>query len=206
MVTQYAAEPQRLIREAANELKKFEELTPPEWAGFVKTGHFKQRPPMEEDWWYMRSAAVLRSVYRLGPIGTNKLRAKYGGKKNRGVEPEIAAKGSGAIIRKVLQQLEKAGLIKTAEKKKGNKGRIITPKGRSFLDKIATKIVAEQKKSRPAPVNEQKEAKQEQAKELKEEKAEKLVPKEQKPAKDEKQEKQEKPAAKEAKEVIEAQE
>jgi small subunit ribosomal protein S19e len=209
MATMYAADPQKLIREAAKELKKIEELTPPEWAGFVKTGHFKQRPPMEEDWWYMRSAAVLRSVYRLGPIGTNKLRAKYGGKKNRGVEPEIAAKGSGAIIRKVLQQLEKAGLIKKTEKKKGDKGRIITPKGMSFLDKIATRIVAEQKKSKPAPVKEQKEQKQEQAKAQKEErpeKQEKPAAKEQKPAKEERPEKQEKPAANEAKEVIEAQE
>ena len=208
----YAADPQKLIIEAAKELKKLDEMAPPEWAGFVKTGHFKQRPPMETDWWYMRAAAVLRSVYRLGPVGTNRLRAKYGGKKNEGVAPERAAKGSGAIIRKVLQQLEKAGLIKKAEKKKGDKGRIITPKGRSFLDKIATRIVAEQKKSRPA--KEQKEAKQELPKEQKEAKQEqpreqkeaKEPAREQKAAKEEKQEKQEKPAAKEAKEAIEAQE
>jgi small subunit ribosomal protein S19e len=183
MATIYAVDPQKLIVEAAKELKKLDELAPPEWAGFVKTGHFKQRPPMETDWWYMRAAAVLRTVYRLGPIGTNRLRAKYGGKKNRGVEPEAAAKGSGAIIRRVLQQLEKAGLIKQTEKKKGDKGRIITPKGKSFLDNISSRLLAEAKKSKPAKA-EKAEPVKEAKPEKKEEKADKPAAKE-KPAKEE---------------------
>jgi len=139
MATIYAADTQKLIEEAAKELEKMDEMKAPEWAGYVKTGHFKQRPPVNSNWWHMRAAAILRSVYKLGPIGTNKLRAKYGGKKNRGVRPEHTFKGSGSIIRKILQQLEKAGLItKTA---KGNhKGRVCTGKGKSLLDKIATRL------------------------------------------------------------------
>jgi small subunit ribosomal protein S19e len=39
------------------------------------------------------------------------LKRKYGGKKNRGHKPEKRFDGSGNIIRKILQQLEKAGLI-----------------------------------------------------------------------------------------------
>ena len=94
----------------------------------------------------MRAAAVLRSVYMLGPIGVSKLRTKYGGKKRRGHKMSHFRKGSGNVIRKLLQQLEKAGLIKFVEKGV-HKGRIITPKGMSILDKTAISI----SKSKPKP-------------------------------------------------------
>jgi len=46
--------------------------------------------------------------------------------------------GSGNILRKVLQQLEKAELVKY--KKEGiRKGRIITSKGESLLNKVVKK-------------------------------------------------------------------
>ena len=139
MTTMYDVEPQELIQKAAEELKKIPEVQPPSWAPFVKTGMHKERPPADDDWWYMRAASVLRTVYRLGPVGVEKLRDKYGGKKNRGVKKEHFFKGSGNILRKSLQQLEKAGLVKFAEKGV-NKGRVITPKGKSFLDKISNQI------------------------------------------------------------------
>ncbi|HIP62762.1 MAG TPA: 30S ribosomal protein S19e, partial [Archaeoglobus profundus] len=47
-------------------------------------------------------------------------------------------------IRKALQQLEKAGFVK-----KTPEGRVVTPKGRSFLDKIATEIKKELVKKIP---------------------------------------------------------
>ena len=139
MTTMYDADSQELIQKAAEELKKIPEIKPPEWAPFVKTGMHKERPPVDSNWWYVRIASVLRTVYRLGPVGVSKLRTKYGGKKNRGVKKEHFFKGSGNILRKALQQLEKAGLVKFAEKGV-HKGRIITPKGKSFLDKIAAQI------------------------------------------------------------------
>ena len=146
MATIYDVDSQELIEKTAEELKKVSEIKAPEWAAFVKTGIHKTRAPLKNDWWYMRVASVLRAVYRLGPIGTEKLRSKYGGRKNRGVRKEHAYKGSGSILRKSLQQLEKAGFVKFVEKGV-HKGRIVTPKGKSFIDKIATKI---------APSNEQK--------------------------------------------------
>lgn len=139
MSTMYDIDSQELILKTAEELKKFPEIKPPGWASFVKTGMHKERPPVKNDWWYVRTASVLRTVYRLGPVGVSKLRTKYGGKKNRGVKKEHFYKGSGNILRKSLQQLEKAGFVKF-EEKGIHKGRIITPKGKSFLDKIATRI------------------------------------------------------------------
>lgn len=134
MATIYDENPNKLIEKASNELKKV--IKAPEWSMFVKTGVSKERPPEDPDWWYKRAAAVLRSVYMKGPIGTNKLRTKYGSKKNRGNKPEKFFKSSGKILRTVLQQLEKAELL--VQQQKGvHKGRVITAKGKSFLDKLA---------------------------------------------------------------------
>ena len=131
--------PNELINKAAEELKKQKLVAPTEWSMFVKTGHSKQRLPDNDDWWYYRSAAILRSIAKLGPVGTQKLRTKYGSKKNRGHKPEKFFEASGSIIRKILQQLEKSELIK--QTKIGvRKGRVLTPKGNSLLNKIAVQI------------------------------------------------------------------
>ena len=139
MTNAFDVNPAKLIAEVKEELKKIDTIKAPAWAPFVKTGMHKERPPKQEDWWYIRAAAVLRAVYKLGPIGTSKLRTKYGGKRNMGVKPDHSFKGSGNIIRKVLQQLEKSGLLAKTERGV-HKGRILTPKGKSLVDKAASKI------------------------------------------------------------------
>ncbi len=131
--------PQTLITQAAEELKNQRLVEFPSWAKFVKTGRHKERLPDNFNWWFYRSAAVLRSVAKCGPIGTEKLRTKYGGLKGRGHKPERFYKGSGSIIREILQQLEQSGLVKQ-EQKGVHKGRVLTPKGTSFLDKLAVQI------------------------------------------------------------------
>ena len=127
-----------LIKKAAEELKKIETIKPPEWSKYCKTGVSRSRPPATKDWWYIRSASVLRKICVYGPIGVEKLRTKYGGNKSRGTKPPHFFKGSGNAIRKILQQLEKSGLIQQTQKR-GHKGRILTPKGKSFLDKLVKK-------------------------------------------------------------------
>jgi small subunit ribosomal protein S19e len=139
MATIYDVPINDLIEEVAKELKNVQEIKPPAWTIFAKTGMHKERPPVRQDWWYVRTAAVLRKVRTHGPIGVSKLRTNYGGKKNRGHRPEKFFKGSGSVIRKALQQLEKAGLIKKTQVGK-HFGRIITPKGISLLDKSAGKV------------------------------------------------------------------
>ena len=133
---------QELILKTAEQLKQVKEIQPPEWAFFVKTGVHKERPPVQKDWWYIRAASVLHAIQRRGPVGVQKLRVRYGGRKNRGVQPDKFFIGSGSILRKVLQQLEAAGLAKQAEKR-SHKGRIITPKGASFLGKISDGLMKE---------------------------------------------------------------
>ena len=124
-----------LLGELATTMKEQKMVQPPEWASFVKTGAQAQRRPDDPDWWYMRSASILRRVYMQGPIGVSKLRNWYGARKKRGSRPERHHRAGGKIVRVCLQQLESAGLI--AKEKTGRK---ITPKGQSLLDKTAASV------------------------------------------------------------------
>jgi small subunit ribosomal protein S19e len=119
---------------------KFPQVTPPDWSLFAKTGPHKERIPDDPDWWYYRAASILRKLYISGePIGIETFRVIYGGLQDRGSAPDHFKKAGGSHIRKILQQLEKAGLVTKAS----NKGRILTPKGRSVLDKVAYKVYEE---------------------------------------------------------------
>jgi small subunit ribosomal protein S19e len=138
MITPHDVPTSKLIEKVASKLKEMSEFAPPSWASFVKTGAHKERPPSQEDWWWIRAAAIFRTIYISGPVGVERLRTKYGGRKKRGSKPEKFRKGGGAIIRKILQQLEKAGFVK-----KEARGRVLTPKGRSFLDKASAEIARE---------------------------------------------------------------
>lgn len=139
MVTVYDVPPEKLIAKTAAQLKQIDTIKVPEWAEFAKTGRHTERAPIQEDWWFTRSASVLRKVYTKGPIGTSRLAAEYGGFADRGSKPNRAVKGSRAIARRCLIQLEQSGLI--AKDKKN--GRVITPKGQALLDKVAKQVYDE---------------------------------------------------------------
>ncbi len=119
----------KLLAEA---LKSIDEFRKPEWIDFVKSGAHRERPIAEPDFWYKRAASILRQIYVKGVLGVNRLRTRYGGRKNRGKKPAEFRKSSGKIIRTILQQAELAGLLeKSAEKKMGRK---LTIKGKSLLE------------------------------------------------------------------------
>jgi len=128
MATIYDMEPNALIKSAASKMKADNIVTPPKWIGYVKSGSQAERVPQDPDFWYVRCAALLRKIAIYGPIGIEHLRKEYGGRKSRGSRAEHFRPAGGSIIRKALQQLEKAGFV---EKKA--RGRIITKKGVSFL-------------------------------------------------------------------------
>ena len=136
MTTVFDVPADLLIKKVADELKNNDKIQFPAWSDFVRTGVHKERKPENNDWWFVRTASVIRRVYIDGPVGVESLRTFYGGKQDRGVRPEKFKKGSGAIIRNALHQLEDAGYV---EKVEG--GRVVTPQGRSFLDKISGEII-----------------------------------------------------------------
>ncbi len=124
----------------AEALKNVPEFKEPEWARFVKSSPSKERPIDDDDFWYKRTASILRQVYKRGFLGVNRLKTKYGSKKNRGYAPERFMKAGGKIIRTILQQADSAGFTEIVKPNKGVKsqkpGRRITQKGKEFLEGV----------------------------------------------------------------------
>lgn len=123
----------------AETLKKVPELKEPEWIQYVKSGSGKERPIEEHDFWHKRAASILRQIYKKKIVGVNRLRTRYGSKKNRGMKPERFQRASGKIIRMILQQTDKAGLtepVKVNKVLKTRAGRKLTEKGSRFLEEI----------------------------------------------------------------------
>lgn len=138
MTTAFDVPPELLIDRLTEQLKTGK-ATPPEWAAFARTGVHTERAPQDPEWWYRRLAAVLRKVYVYGPIGTSRLSAEFGGKRDDGSAPYHPRKGSRALTRNCLQQLEAIGLVAKAEAR----GRRVTPEGRKMLDNLSKEILTE---------------------------------------------------------------
>ncbi len=147
MTTAYDVPADVLIGKLSSYIKEnIKEITPPEWVAHVKTGAHVERVPQVQDFWYVRTASILRKLYMSGePVGVQRLRKEYGGRKRRGDHPGHHAKAGGSIIRESLQQLEKAGLVDKVEKS----GRIVSKKGRSRLDAMSTQIKKDLEREKP---------------------------------------------------------
>ena len=159
MTTHYDVPAELLLPAVAAELGQLDTIEKPEWAEDVKTGSNRERPPVQEDWWEMRCAAILRKVARLGPIGVKHLADEFGGPTNRNVKPNRVKTGSRHIIRTGLKQLEDAGfveksMVKTVENIYGEteeitKGRRLTSNGQKLLDACAHSVRENANEIRP---------------------------------------------------------
>jgi small subunit ribosomal protein S19e len=134
-----------LLPRLATELKNRQAVRPPPWASFVKTGVHKQQAPTQPDWWYLRSASVLRKIYVLGDVGIERLSAEYGGKRDRGSAPYHARRGSRSILREIVHQLEKSGLVQPYK----TRGRRVSPEGAKLLDHLSRDLLQQLAKERP---------------------------------------------------------
>lgn len=135
MANVYEVESDKLVKKAAEKLKE-ENVPKPAYIDYVKSGAGRDRPSSDENFWYMRCASILRQTYIKGPIGIAKLRVRYGNRKRHMVTHPHHKRAGGSIIKDAFDTLEKAGYV---EKTKG--GRIVTGKGKSFLDKIAGELL-----------------------------------------------------------------
>ncbi|KAI5818648.1 ribosomal protein S19e [Pyronema omphalodes] len=132
---------QKFIEAYAAFLKRQGKLPVPGWVDTVKTGNYKELPPQSMDWFYVRAAAVARHTYLRKSVGVGRLRKVHGGVKNRGNRPSHHTEASGSVDRKIMQALEKIGVLE--ENPKG--GRRISQQGQRDLDRIAqTTIEAEE--------------------------------------------------------------
>lgn len=128
-------EPHKYNSLLAEALKKEQIFEKPEWAYFVKSSTNRARPIAEPDFWEKRAASILRQLYIRGVIGVERMRTRYGGRKDRGQRPPEFRKSGGKIIRTILQQAEAGGLVEKVKDKKA--GRKLTQKGRDFMEKVA---------------------------------------------------------------------
>ncbi len=130
-----AIEPGKYNKSLADALKKSGAFQKPEWVSFVKSSTNRQRPITDEEFWEKRAASILRQIYIKGIVGVERLRTRYGGRKDRGQRPPEFRKSGGKIIRVILQQAEAAGFVEKVKEKKA--GRKLTEKGKAFLEGVA---------------------------------------------------------------------
>ncbi len=130
----FAKDAEKFVPALALKLKELPDFEIPEWAKFVKSGVSRERPPVDDDFWYVRAASVLRQLYIKGVVGVGRLRTRYGSRKDRGGKHCVFKKASGKIIRVILQHAEAAGLVEKVDRMQH--GRRLTEKGRDFLDSI----------------------------------------------------------------------
>tara|TARA_Y100000310_G_scaffold345223_1_gene462850 strand:- start:2458 stop:2877 length:420 start_codon:yes stop_codon:yes gene_type:complete len=131
--------PQEYNLKLAEALKEIPEFKQPEWSEFVKSSSSKERPIEDPEFWYKRSASILKQIYTNETVGVNRLRTRYGSKKNRGSRPEKFKRAGGKIIRTILQQSDKAGFTEIKKVTRGLKGKVgrkLTQKGKSFMEGI----------------------------------------------------------------------
>ena len=141
MTTLYDAPPEEVLEALADILADEEAIEEPDWLPYVKSGADRELPPEQEDFWFRRTASLLRKVAIDGPVGIGSLKTEYGGAKQGSnryqVRPRSSAQGSGNVIRTALQQLEEAGYVEVAE----GEGRQVTPEGQRLLDETAQDVI-----------------------------------------------------------------
>lgn len=141
MTSLYDAPAEPVIEALTETFAEEAAIEEPEWLQFTTTGIDRELPPQQEQFWARRAASVLRKVAMDGPVGVSSLRTEYGtavnGTNRYRVRPRHKSKGSGNIIRTVLQQLEEAGYVEIAE----GEGRTVTPDGHSLLDETAADVL-----------------------------------------------------------------
>ena len=107
MTTPHDVPASKFIDSLAKYLREnVDEVQPLPWSAFAKTGTHVEKQPQNPNWWYTRSASILRKVYIHGPIGLENLRSDYGGRKNRGSKPNRVTKAAEATYAKSYSNLK----------------------------------------------------------------------------------------------------
>merc|ERR1712216_1103828 len=99
------------VKRYATHLKKQGKIQLPELVDLMKTSVSRELAPYDEDWFYIRCAALARRLYVRQGTGVGGFSKVYGDKKRRGTLPGHFCRASRGIIRGCLQQLEKIGVV-----------------------------------------------------------------------------------------------
>ncbi|KAI5476924.1 40S ribosomal protein s19 [Pseudohyphozyma bogoriensis] len=135
---------EEFIKAYSSHLKRSGKIEVPTWVDVVKTGRGKELAPYDPDWFYIRAGRffIRRHIYLRKHVGVGALQKLHGQSANRGNRPSHHTESSGSVERKILQALEKIGVL---EKDTANGGRRISQDGQRDLDRIASAIVEAQR-------------------------------------------------------------
>jgi small subunit ribosomal protein S19e len=122
----------RFIAAFAAHLKKSGKLEVPKWADLVKTATHKTLAPYDDDWFYIRCAAIARRTYLQPGVGVGSFNRVFGGPRQLGTHPRHFHEASGSVNRAALHALEKLKIVE-----KSGSGRRVTKTGKSELDRVA---------------------------------------------------------------------
>lgn len=100
------------------------------------------------------TASIARHIYLRKDVGIGALTKLHGGRNRRGNRPSHHAEASSSVQRKVVQSLEKIGVLEKSD----NGGRRISQDGQRDLDRIATAVVETQKEDEDEEEEEAEEA------------------------------------------------
>lgn len=91
----------------------------------------KELPPLDPDWYFVRSASIARRIYLNGGIGVGALAHWYGDAKSTKSRPEHHHPAARGLIRHILKNLQDNGLVEEIPKKGGRR---VTSEGQKELD------------------------------------------------------------------------
>merc|ERR1719502_2043503 len=80
--------PDKFVVAYAAHLKRIGKIEVPKWTDLVKTAAYKELAPYDNDWYYIRAAAIARRVYTRGGVGVGAFKKIFGGRKHRGTRRE----------------------------------------------------------------------------------------------------------------------
>lgn len=134
--------PTKFIDVLSRKLKEEKKISVPAEAEYIKTGHGKEHAPESPDWYFVRTASILRKLYVeelknpgrcKNGLGTLWFSRVYTTLKNNGHKPSHTVTGSKSLVRRILQTLEGANLVSQVPKG----GRKLTAAGHQYLQEVA---------------------------------------------------------------------
>jgi small subunit ribosomal protein S19e len=96
----------------------------------------RELPPWDVDWYYVRAASIARKLYLNPGLGVGQLATWYGKAGSTG-RPQKFQKASRAVLRHILIQMERIGLVEKISEKGGRR---LTSAGQKDCDTIVISL------------------------------------------------------------------
>jgi small subunit ribosomal protein S19e len=114
---------------------------PVDW-DIIKTGRGRERAPEDDDWYYLRTAAVVRQLALSETVTIAAIARRYGNWKNRGVRPSKFVECDESLCCSVFDNLEDMRWVNLVSKADVTADRAygLTDKAREIVKEIIDKV------------------------------------------------------------------